>query len=129
MYNPFPSRNTYKPWKDDNTDEFGLIDGNSEPPPYNRCLKVTRGIALSYVVQEILNRYRDKAYVGANVINKYHKVAGGNHGLVTLELKDYAGLSEEEFKTKLQPLLDAVEDPHGGTPTGEGLYHAMKILR
>ncbi|WP_077927136.1 pilus assembly protein [Wohlfahrtiimonas populi] len=131
MYNAFPARNQYVPWDPEKVDDDGMINGKTEPPPYNRCLKVTRGNALSYVVQEILNRYRDKAFVGANVINKNGNLLdnGEKGGLITLPLKDYAYDEQDDFDLKLKPLLDAIEKPSGGTPTGEGLYHAMKILR
>lgn len=136
MHNAFPSRNNYKPWNpgepgEEITDDEGLINGKSEPPPYPKCVRVQRGIALSYVVKEVLNRYRDKAYVGANVINKNgNQLSDGRvGGLITLPLQDYGADEKEDFDRKLIPLLNAVEKPSGVTPTGEGLYHALKILR
>ncbi len=131
FYNPFPSRNRYVPWDPEAADDDGLIDGKAEPPAYARCIRASRGVALSYVVQEVLNRYRDKAYVGANVINKHGNILpdGRVGGLITLPLQDYGADEQEDFDKKLAPLLEVVENPSGVTPTGEGLYHALKILR
>lgn len=131
MHNSFPSRNRYVPWDPEKADDDGLIDGKSEPPPYNRCMRVSRGMALSYITQEILNRYRDKAYLGANVINKEdNKLADGREGgLITLPLDDYSQDEQEDFDKKLEPLLNVIENPSGVTPTGQGIYHALKILR
>lgn len=133
MYNPFSSRNVYAPWdpEDERIDEDGLLNGQAEPPAYPRCLRVKRSTALNYVVQEVLNRYRDKAYVGANVINEHGNVLSDGRvgGLITLPLQDYGNDEQEDFDKKLVPLLDAIEKSRGVTPTGEGLYHALKILR
>lgn len=134
-YNPFPSRRVYEPWDDEKADEDGFINGKSEPPSYTKCLKVSRVEALEYVLDEVLNRYRDKAYIGANVINHVGKIPNkmpdgtNSYGLVTLPLDDYSQHEQEEFDAELIPIKQALGDLTGVTPTGQGLYHAMKIIR
>lgn len=134
-YNPFPKKWSYAPWNDENADEDSMINGKSEPPAYPYCVKVSRADALKYVLDEVLNKYRDKAYIGANVINHVgsipNKMPDGTEslGLVTLPLEDYSKHTQEDFDIALAPIKQALDDRSGKTPTALGLYHALKIFR
>ncbi|KZX36776.1 PilC/PilY family type IV pilus protein [Wohlfahrtiimonas chitiniclastica] len=95
--------------------------------------KVTRKDALSYTVEALLNKYREKAYLGISFLNKWGPDGFGsvrNQGGLRLKMDDYSKLSEAEFKQVTNYVSNLIlEYNRSPTPVRPAVYEAIKMFR
>lgn len=108
---------------------------------------VSRSEALEYAYQALVNKYKDKAYIGVSFLWQTYKLSEyertydrrkGQYivtpeiasGLLRLPIKDYSELNVDDFsKTVINPISELIMNSPGNTPMYPGIYEAIKMFR
>lgn len=117
-------------------DDSGSMKNNQDVPgsvadgdgldQNGNVVNIRRTTALDRTVTKILNKYRDKAYLGVSFLWQ----GSQNNGLIHIPLEDYSKYSVTDFQTKIiAPTSTKILASPGSTPVSRGVYEAIKMFR
>lgn len=128
-YDPF-SQGHYLPWDDRKTDINGLINGLKKPPRIERCVISKRSDGIAAVFQDVFDRYKDQAYLGASYFSFVNPISStqGQTSLA-LPIDDYSNTSIV-YDIRFQNIRKEIRN-HAPVASAfyPGVYEAIKYMR
>ncbi|WP_077926853.1 PilC/PilY family type IV pilus protein, partial [Wohlfahrtiimonas larvae] len=94
-------------------------------PEYKNGPDILRTVALDRAVKALLNKYRDKAYLGVTFLY----TANSNSGLTALKLDDYSKVTDQKFNSHLTNISNIIKNSPGNTPLYTAVYDTLKMFR
>lgn len=94
-------------------------------PEYKNGPDILRTTALDRAVNALLNKYRDKAYLGVTFLY----TANSNSGLTALRLEDYSKVTDQKFNSHLTSISNIIKNSPGNTPLYTAVYDTLKMFR
>lgn len=94
-------------------------------PEYKNGPDILRTTALDRTVKALLNKYRDKAYLGITFLY----TANSDSGLTALKLEDYSQVSDQKFNSHLASISNIIKNSPGNTPLYTAVYDTLKMFR
>ena len=96
--------------------------------------KVKRTEALDYTYKALMNKYKDKAYLGVSFLWQTYDAGTRSPsvgtGLVRLPIDDYSKKTAAEFERDvIKPISASILNSPGNTPMYPGIYEAIKMYR
>lgn len=105
-------------------DDSGSMKGRGAKDVTLNGQIVERRTALDYAYQALMNKYKDKAYIGVSFLWQ----GDNSNGLIRLPVDDYSKSTITDINKKYS-ISSLISNSPGGTPINRGVYEALKMYR